>query len=352
MRYGIASLLGASVACTALSLTPAVAMERVSGVEQFSDVRPTDWAYQALHQLVDRYGCVAGFPDGQFLGQRTISRFEAAALLNACLDRVSEITDELRRLIKQFEAELALIQGRVDGLEARLGELDATQFSTTTTLRGQAYFVANANAFKGSAGGLRREANRSLGAANVLFDLELELATSFSGKDLLMTKLRTGSFNANNSLSGVPTSQSALNTWVAIQDVQDFYGAVAPEITVGDNRGGPQTANVNTTGGTCNAFYSPQNGSVNFYRTGGGCNATGLIADIVYHEWGHGFHFNSVQSGQYDSSLGEGAADTVAFTLTDNNIIGPTFRTDGGGITKVDGDFDARAGGVGRRRDE
>ena len=221
MRYGIASLLGASVACTALSLTPAVAMERVSGVEQFSDVRPTDWAYQALHQLVDRYGCVAGFPDGQFLGQRTISRFEAAALLNACLDRVSEITDELRRLIKQFEAELALIQGRVDGLEARLGELDATQFSTTTTLRGQAYFVANANAFKGSAGGLRREANRSLGAANVLFDLELELATSFSGKDLLMTKLRTGSFNANNSLSGVPTSQSALNIAYASNDAGD-----------------------------------------------------------------------------------------------------------------------------------
>ena len=221
MRCGIASLLGATVACTALTVTPVMAMDRVSGVEQFSDVRPTDWAYQALQQLVDRYGCVAGFPDGQFLGQRTISRFEAAALLNACLDRVSEITDELRRLIKQFEAELALIQGRVDGLEARLGELDATQFSTTTTLRGQAYFVGNANAFKGSAGGLRREANRSLGAANVLFDLELELATSFSGKDLLMTKLRTGSFNANNSLSGVPTSQSALNIAYASNDAGD-----------------------------------------------------------------------------------------------------------------------------------
>ena len=90
-------------------------------------------------------------------------------------------------------------------------ELEASQFSTTTTLRGQAYVVVNANAFKGLAGGLKREANRTLGATNVLFDLELDLATSFSGKDLLLTKLRTGSFNANNSLSGVPTNQSALN---------------------------------------------------------------------------------------------------------------------------------------------
>ena len=57
-----------------------------------------------------------------------MTRFEAAALLNACLDRVTEVTDELRRLLKEFETELAILKGRVDGLEARVGELEATQF--------------------------------------------------------------------------------------------------------------------------------------------------------------------------------------------------------------------------------
>lgn len=110
--------------------------QQVSSVDTFTDVRPTDWAYQALSTLVSRYGCVAGFPDGTFQGGRPLSRYEAAALLNACLDRVSEVTDELKRLMREFEAELALLRGRVDGLEARVGELEALQFSTTTRLMG------------------------------------------------------------------------------------------------------------------------------------------------------------------------------------------------------------------------
>ena len=52
-----------------------------------------------------------------------MTRYEAAALLNACLDRVTEVTDELKRLLKEFETELAILKGRVDGLEARVGEL-------------------------------------------------------------------------------------------------------------------------------------------------------------------------------------------------------------------------------------
>ncbi|MEB3170625.1 MAG: S-layer homology domain-containing protein, partial [Synechococcaceae cyanobacterium] len=66
--------------------------QQVSSVETFTDVRPTDWAYQALSTLISRYGCVAGFPDGTFQGGRPLSRYEAAALLNACLDRVSAVT--------------------------------------------------------------------------------------------------------------------------------------------------------------------------------------------------------------------------------------------------------------------
>ena len=97
--------------------------EQVTSINQFSDVQPTEWAYQALSNLIERYGCVAGYPDGTFRGKQALSRWEAAALLNACLDRITEVTDELRRLLKEFEAELAVLKGRVDGLEAKVGEL-------------------------------------------------------------------------------------------------------------------------------------------------------------------------------------------------------------------------------------
>ena len=125
--------------------------EQVTSISQFSDVKPTDWAYQALSNLVERYGCVAGYPIGTFAGKKPITRFEAAALLNACLDRVTEVTDQLKKLTKEFEKELAILQGRVDGLEARVGSLEASQFSTTTKLSGLATFVIGANAFSGSA---------------------------------------------------------------------------------------------------------------------------------------------------------------------------------------------------------
>ena len=90
---------------------------KVTSVTQFSDVYPTDWAYQALAGLVETYGCIAGYPNGTFRGNRAMTRYEAAALLNACLDRVTEVTDELRRLMAEFETELAILKGRVDGLK-------------------------------------------------------------------------------------------------------------------------------------------------------------------------------------------------------------------------------------------
>ena len=168
--------------------------EQVTSISQFSDVRPSDWAYQALSNLVERYGCVAGYPNGSFAGGKALSRYEAAALLNACLDRITEVTDELKRLIKEFETELAVLKGRTDGLEAKVGELAATQFSTTTKLEGMAVFVIGANAFGGSARKRVDQAKTSEGGTSVNYDLELNLDTSFTGKDLLRTILRAGNF--------------------------------------------------------------------------------------------------------------------------------------------------------------
>ena len=66
-------------------------MGQVTSVSQLSDVDPTAWAFQALQSLVERYGCIAGYPDGTFKGNRAMTRYEFAAGLNACLDRITEL---------------------------------------------------------------------------------------------------------------------------------------------------------------------------------------------------------------------------------------------------------------------
>ena len=195
--------------------------EQVTSITQFSDVYPTDWAYQALSNLIERYGCVAGYPNGTYRGNRAMTRFEAAALLNACLDRVTEVTDELKRLMKEFEKELAILKGRVDGLEARVGELEATQFSTTTKLKGKTTFVIGGT----SAGGDSTDAsfnkkgnggadayNSEFGAVTFNYDQRLVLDTSFTGKDRLRTRLRAGNFKKkSNAFGGAGVNLAALD---------------------------------------------------------------------------------------------------------------------------------------------
>jgi hypothetical protein len=164
--------------------------EQVSSITQLSDVKPTDWAYQALSSLVDRYGCVAGYENGTYLGGKAMTRFEAAALLNACLDRVTEVTDELTRLMKEFQDELEVIRGRVAKLETQVGQLQATQFSTTTKLRGEVNFIL------GGVEGARLANGTNVGNTAFNYDLRLNFDTSFTGKDLLRTRLRTGNFSS------------------------------------------------------------------------------------------------------------------------------------------------------------
>jgi len=153
--------------------------EEVKSISQFSDVYPTDWAYQALTNLAERHGCVAGNPDG------SITRYEAAALLNNCLGNVAQVNDEERRLINEFGPELAAIKGRIDGLEAGIGAVEAGQFSTTTKLSGTTKFVA----------GAASEVTEGE-EVHMNYDTILSLTSSFTGRDLLVTNLRAGNFSS------------------------------------------------------------------------------------------------------------------------------------------------------------
>jgi len=120
--------------------------------------------------------------------------------------------------VKEFEKELAVLKGRVDSLEAKVGELEATQFSTTTKLKGIATFMLGANSFTGtnSGGQYAGVANTTAfnqatyGATTFNYDVRLNFDTSFTGKDLLRTTLRAANAaGANGSAYGVgPMSQA------------------------------------------------------------------------------------------------------------------------------------------------
>ncbi len=167
---------------------------QVTSVSQLSDVQPTDWAFQALQSLVERYGCIAGYPNQTYRGNRALTRYEFAAGLNACLDRVNEliatatadiVTREdlatLQKLQEEFSAELATLRGRVDALEARTAQLEANQFSTTSKFEGE-IVTAVVDALEGET----NEDNTTFGAR-----ARINFVTSFTGKDTLYTRIQT-----------------------------------------------------------------------------------------------------------------------------------------------------------------
>ncbi|MGA7934062.1 MAG: iron uptake porin [Kovacikia sp.] len=177
-------------------------LDQVTSVSQLTDVRPTDWAFQALQSLVERYGCIVGYPDKTYRGNRALSRYEFAAGLNACLDRINEligaatrdlVTKEdlemLRKLTDQFSRELASLRGRVGNLEGRTATLEKQQFSTTTKLNGEVIAYL-ADAFGNGASDFNN--------ATFNYRARLNFDTSFTGTDRLRVRLQAGNFNLFN----------------------------------------------------------------------------------------------------------------------------------------------------------
>lgn len=207
-------------------------LAQVTSVSQLSDVQPTDWAFQALQSLVERYGCIAGYPDGTYRGNRALTRYEFAAGLNACLDRVNELIATatadlvrredlatLQRLQEEFSAELATLRGRVDAVEARTAELEANQFSTTTKLTGEVV-AAVSDAFgdqRANGTDLETDTNTTLSAR-----ARLNFNTSFTGRDLLRTRLQAGNIGTFN--TGTPMTRLGFETDTGNQfQLDDFF---------------------------------------------------------------------------------------------------------------------------------
>ncbi len=220
-----------------------IQLAQVTSVSELSDVQPGDWAFTALQRLVEEYGCLEGFPDRTYRGNRALTRYEFAAGLNACLDVVIQLIgtdglDEVRRLQEEFAAELATIRGRVDTLETDVAELEANQFSTTTKLRGQldAHLVVPfddatlVDLDTGLQGPSEPDValDNSIGGeeADATFEYRarLNFDTSFTGEDRLRVRLQASddASSLRNTTSGLSSQSGRRNDLednIALDDV-------------------------------------------------------------------------------------------------------------------------------------
>ena len=199
---------------TALAQTPKftdeMPMSQLTNVNQLRDVQPTSWAYEALRSLVERYGCIVGYGDQTFRGNQSLTRWEFAAGLNACMNSLEKLIAEnaispediqkLKRLTEDFKNELAALGTRIDQLENRLVYLEDHQFSTTTKLFGvTTLYVAGASgdrtaaSFVNTSAGTQqiRPSENLLNSAVMQYSTLLSLNTSFQGTDNLSVDLWT-----------------------------------------------------------------------------------------------------------------------------------------------------------------
>ncbi len=215
-------------------------MAQVTSVSQLKDVQPTDWAFGALQSLVERYGCIAGYPDSSYRGNRALTRYEFAAGVNACLDRVNELittatsdllTREdlatLQKLQEEFAAELATLRGRVDDLEARTAEIEANRFSTTTKLSGLLIVgVQGRTSNRGDVNPRDGQKDTDDGGtnANVISLAQLYLTSQITPRSYLFTGL----------LSGNGTSAPRFNNSVSRNDVLLGYEFPTDNLIISD----------------------------------------------------------------------------------------------------------------------
>ena len=81
----------------------------------FPDVPANHWAYEYVKDFADK-GLVEGYPDGEFKGDRAMTRYEYAAIIYRALQLGAPIDGKMGRAINEFNPELA-----------RLRDLDRTR---------------------------------------------------------------------------------------------------------------------------------------------------------------------------------------------------------------------------------
>lgn len=128
----------------ALALSVGVMLPTLAQIP--GDIPMDHWARPALTQLQDKYGLQLKYPDGSFRGDRTLSRYEMAALVAQMLTQLDQHLLSAReqaliqKLQQEFASELENIQTRLDNLEEQSDlhhDAQERQQETLSTLQQQ-----------------------------------------------------------------------------------------------------------------------------------------------------------------------------------------------------------------------
>ncbi|WP_308795683.1 iron uptake porin [Tolypothrix sp. FACHB-123] len=174
-----------------------------NSVSQLSDLKFTDWAFQALQSLEQRYGCQLNY-HSIYAGNQTLTRDEFAIHLNSCWRRIQQLITAnqitvnqddlatLQRLQTEFSTELSRLERKIENLELQTTQLQTQQFSTTTKLTGEAIF-----AITGAFGEKKSDRNQKPIDDHLVLNnrVRLNLDTSFSGKDRFRVRLQAANIS-------------------------------------------------------------------------------------------------------------------------------------------------------------
>ncbi|MCC5633760.1 iron uptake porin [Nostoc sphaeroides CHAB 2801] len=273
-----------------------VFLEKINAVSELADIQPTDWAFQSLKSLSDRYGVLAGDADSTFNGDQTMTRNEFAANLATTINRINELTsletanevkqedlEKLQRLQAEFGKELEVLEGRLDNLENRITST-IKPFSTTTKFSTEVVFavsgVNSGEKFDGT--GDRTDSNITLSNR-----VRLNFNTSFTGKDSLRIRLQASNLPRINDATGTDMARLAFQS---NSDNEFELSTLEYRLPIGEQA----TVYFEAEGGDLDDFSDPLNpffsssgrGSISrftqrnpIYRQGGGAGV-GFVYDF------------------------------------------------------------------------
>ena len=185
---------------------------------------PGDWAYDSLKDLTN---------SPKFNGN-SVTRLEAAAELSNLIAGGEGLMNgaAIGRLSDELGSELAIMKGRVDGLEARVNGLEAGSFSETTTMSGEVGFLLGAT----------DSATKANDVVQFEYALGIDLDTSFTGEDNLNIGIVTGNglTNVGADKTGLDWGESESDALV-VNDVNYTFPVGAWKVAVGDSMDASKT---------------------------------------------------------------------------------------------------------------
>ena len=183
---------------------------------------PGDWVYDSLKDLTN---------SPKFNGN-SVSRLEAAVELNNLIAGGEGLMNgaAIDRLSDELGSELAIMKGRVDGLEARVNTIEAGTFSETTTMKGKVEMQIGASDNDAGAG-----VDNDSNAVTFAYHYEVDLNTSFTGDDKLNVEFAAGNSTGDDTVQGVTGFGESSFDYLKMEDVNYTFPLGRWDVSVGDS---------------------------------------------------------------------------------------------------------------------